>query len=341
MGNRSVSSKAKQAKAPVAGGYVSTGHLPSGERVRALVNEAHARFRDNDEGENASHYPALALVPRDLFGICVESVNGDQYAVGDADYAFTIMSVAKPFTLALVLEAIGADELRARVGLNATGLPFNSVVAVELHPKRLTNPMVNSGALAMVSLTPGATAEAKWRFIQEGLSRFAGRPLSLNEEIYASASASNFRNQGIARILYDHRRLYFDPAGTTEIYTKQSCLNVTAKDLAVMAATLANGGVNPMTGERVVAPLHCQQALAVMTTAGMYETSGDWLFDMGLPGKSGVGGGVITVSPGKGGLSVFSPPLDAAGNSVRGRLVAKFLSEQLGMNLFVSTPAGK
>lgn len=319
--------------------YISTGSLPPGEKIIALVREAHARFKDNDEGENASHYPALARVPRHLFGITVESVNGEHFSVGDTAYEFTAMSVAKPFTLALVLEAIGADELRNKVGLNATGQSYASVVAVELHPQHLTNPMVNSGALATVSLVPGETVDAKWHAIQEGLSRFAGRPLRLNEEVYASASTSNYRNQGIARILYDRRRLYFDPAGTTEIYTRQSCLNVTAEDLAVMAATLANGGVNPVTGEQVVDGMHCQRVLAAMATAGMYETSGDWLFDMGLPGKSGVGGGIITVSPGKGGLAVFSPLLDLAGNSIRGQLAAKFLSDRLGMNLFISTPA--
>lgn len=320
-------------------GYVSTGHLPSGERIISLVRQAHERYRGVEEGEVASQYPALAEVPRGLFGICVASVDGDRYGVGDTDYEFATMSIAKPFTLALVLEAIGADELRARVGLNATGFSFNSVVAVELHPRRLTNPMVNSGALATVSLVPGTTADEKWAYILNGLSRFAGRPLSLNEGIYRSASATNYRNQGISRILYDHRRLYFDPAATTDIYTRQSCLSVTAADIAVMAATLANGGVNPLTRDRVVDALHCRHVLAAMVTAGMYESSGDWLFDMGLPGKSGIGGGIITVSPGKGGLGVFSPPLDQAGNSVRGQLAAKFLSEQLGMNLFISTPA--
>jgi glutaminase len=321
-------------------GYVSTGHLPAGEQVMALIQQAHARYRDHDEGQNASHYPALARVPRHLFGICVESVTGEQYAVGDTDYHFTTMSIAKPFTLALILEAIGPDELRAKVGLNATGQPFASVVAIELHPQHLTNPMVNSGALATISLAPGETADDKWQFILDGLSRFAGRPLSLNDEVFASASATNYRNQGISRILYDHRRLYFDPVGITDVYTKQSCLNVTARDVAIMAATLANGGVNPHTGEQVVDARHCPHVLAAMTTAGMYETSGDWLFDMGVPGKSGVGGGIITVSPGKGGLGVFSPPLDSAGNSIRGQLAAKFLSQRLGLNLFISSSAG-
>jgi glutaminase len=320
--------------------YISTGHLPPPARVQAAVNEAYTRFKVNDEGENASYYPALAAVPRTLFGVCVVGVSGSVYAAGDADHPFTIQSVAKPFTFALVLQAIGAKEASARLGLNATGLPFNSLMAVELQPSRLTNPMVNPGALAAVSLAPGETAEAKWQFLQEGLGRFAGRPLALNQEVYASASASNARNRAIAHIMSDYGRLYFDPVETTDVYTRQSCLDVTARDLAVMAATLADGGVNPVTRERVIDAAHCPVVLAVMATAGLYETSGDWLTTIGLPGKSGVGGGLITAAPGKGGLGVFSPPLDAAGNSVRGQLAATFLSEQLGLNLFASKPAG-
>jgi len=316
--------------------FVSTGKLPSKKRVQALVNEAHARFKTNDAGQNANHYPALARVPRDLFGISVADVSGGVYSAGDADHPFTIMSVAKPFTFALVCQAIGANEARAKLGLNATGLAFNSIMAIELHPQRLTNPMVNSGALATVSLMPGETSDAKWRFIHEGLSRFAGRVLTLNEEVYESASSTNHRNRALSRLMYDYDRLYFDPIETTDVYTKQSSLDVTAKDLAVMAATLAHGGVNPITHERVIDALNCQRVLAVMTTAGMYETSGDWLFDIGLPGKSGVGGGVIVASPGKGGMSIFAPPLDAAGNSVKGQLAARFLSQVLGLNIFAS-----
>ena len=212
-------------------------------------------------------------------------------------------------------------------------------MAIELNAERLTNPMVNSGALATTSLVPGATVEEKWRFIHEGLSRFAGRTLALNDEVYASASATNHRNQGIARLLWSYDRLYFDPIETTDLYTRQCSLDVSARDLAVMGATLANGGVNPLTGEQVVDADRCQRALAVMATAGLYETSGDWLYDIGLPGKSGIGGGIVTVAPGKGGMGAFAPPLDGAGNSVKGQLASKLLSERLGLNLFASEPA--
>ncbi|CUS05128.2 Glutaminase 2 [Candidatus Promineifilum breve] len=319
--------------------FISTGHLPSSGMVQALVDQARERFKDNDEGQNASHYPALALVPRDLFGICLTGSDGQVFTAGDVDVDFTIMSIAKPFTLALIYQVLGAEIVRQKVGLNATGLPFNSVQAIELHPDRKTNPMVNPGALATVSLVPGRTAEDKWSFIREGLSRFAGRELTLNEQIYASASASNSRNRGISRILYDYKRLYFDPEETTDVYTRQSSLNVTARDLAVMAATLADGGVNPLTGERVIEASHCRHVLAVMVISGMYNSSGEWLFDVGLPAKSGVGGGIITVAPGKGGMATFAPPLDPSGNSIRGKLATMFLSERLGLNMLASASA--
>ncbi|MGC1562885.1 MAG: glutaminase A [Bradyrhizobium sp.] len=318
--------------------YVSTGHLPPAEHVIRLVDEAYERCRSNKDGKNSQVYPALAEVPSDLFGICVVGTNGEIYAVGDAEYEFSIMSVSKPFLFASVCQAVGAEEARRKLGANATGLPFNSLAAVERSGDGRTNPMVNAGAIATTSLVPGETADAKWDFIYAALSQFAGRRLSLNEEVYASATQTNFRNQSIARLLQSFERIYCDPAQATDLYTRQCALNVSAKDLAVMGATLADGGVNPVTKQRVVDPAVCHYALAVMTTAGLYETSGDWLYDIGLPGKSGIGGGIVTVSPGKGGLGTFAPPLDAAGNSVKGQLVAKYLSQRLGMDLFVSQP---
>ncbi len=318
--------------------YVSTGHLPPAEEVVRLVNEAHERYKSNADGRNSQVYPALAEVPRELFGVCVVGTNGEVYAVGDAEHEFSIMSVSKPFVFALVCQAIGADQARQKLGANATGLPFDSLSAVERSRDGRTNPMVNAGAIAATSLIPGATADAKWQFIYDGLSQFVGRPLLLNEEVYASATATNFRNQSIARLLQSFERIYFDPAQATDLYTRQCALNVSARDLAVMGATLADGGVNPITKARVVDPTVCHFVLAVMTTAGLYETSGDWLYDVGLPGKSGIGGGIVTVSPGKGGLGTFAPPLDAAGNSVKGQLVAKYLAQRLGMDLFVSKP---
>ena len=318
---------------------VSTGHLPAREQVANAVKEAHARFKSVAEGKNADYIPALTRVPSELFGICVVGTSGSVYSAGDAEYEFSIQSVSKPFVFALICQAIGEDEARAKLGVNSTGLPFNSVIAIERTSDGTTNPMVNAGAIAAASLAPGSTADHKWRFIQEGLSRFAGRALSLDREVYESELGANQRNRGIAKLLDSYQRIYFDPLEATDIYTRQCALSVTAKDLAVMAATLANGGVNPLTRDRIIDPVHCQHVLAVMVTAGLYENSGDWLYDTGLPGKSGVSGGIVTVSPGKGGLGTFAPLLDAAGNSVKGRLACAFLSEQLGLNLFASKPA--
>ena len=315
---------------------VSTGHLPAAEHVVKLLDEAYQRCRSNKDGMNSQVYPALAEVPSDLFGICVAGTNGEIHAVGDAQYEFSIMSVSKAFVFAAVCQAVGPEQARQKLGANATGFPFNSLAAVERSGDGRTNPMVNAGAIATTSLAPGASAEAKWDFIHAALSQFAGRPLPLNQEVYASATQTNFRNQSIARLLQSFDRIYCDPALATDLYTRQCALNVSAKDLAVMGATLADGGVNPVTKQRVVDPAICHCVLAVMTTAGLYETSGDWLYDIGLPGKSGIGGGIVTVSPGKGGLGTFAPPLDAAGNSVKGQLVAKYLSRRLGMDLFVS-----
>lgn len=317
--------------------YVSTGHLPGSELVQSLVEDAHRRFGANTDGKPSQIYPALSRVPSQLFGVSVVSSSGRVYSAGDVDYEFSIMSVSKPFQFALVCEAIGPEEARAKLGANATGLPFNSLAAIENGAGR-TNPMVNAGAIATTSLAPGATVEEQWQFIHKGLSRFAGRILALNEEVYASASKTNFRNRSIARLLESYDRIYCDAKQATDLYTRQCSLNVSARDLAVMGATLADGGVNPITKERVVDASVCHYALAVMITAGLYETSGDWLYDIGLPGKSGIGGGIVAVSPGKGGFGTFAPPLDAAGNSVKGQLAAKFLSQRLGMDLFVSRP---
>jgi glutaminase len=318
--------------------FVSTGHLPPPEAVQAIVTETHERYRGVRDGENSQVYPALASAPSDLFGLCVAGTEGTVYVAGDADVEFTIMSVSKPFVFALVCQAIGPSEARERLGVNSTGLPFNSLEAVERSGDGRTNPMVNSGAIAATSLVPGATAEDKWRAVHEGLSRFAGPELTVNDEVYASATATNDRNQTLARLLERFDRIYCDPAEATDLYTRQCSLSVSARDLAVMGATLADGGVNPLTKDRVIDQAVCRYTLAVMTTAGLYETSGDWLYDVGLPGKSGIGGGIVTVSPGKGGLGTFAPRLDEAGNSVKGQLAATFLSSELGLDLFASEP---
>ncbi len=317
---------------------VSTGRMPRRAAIRELLEETHRVYAGVSSGAVADYIPALAEASPDLFGIALANVDGVVEAVGDSDHPFTIQSVAKPFQFALVCDALGHREARHLLGVNATGLPFDSVMAVEIARDGLTNPMVNAGAIATTSLVPGRTAELKWGFIQEGMSRFAGRQLEVDERVLDSERATNGRNEAMARLMEGHGRLYFDPDETTDVYTRLCSLRVTAADLALMAATLADGGVHPVTRRRVVSPETCRRTLAVMLTAGLYQLSGDWLFEIGLPAKSGVSGGIVTVAPGKGGLATFSPPLDDAGNSVRGQLVTKMLSRGLGLDLLASSP---
>lgn len=319
--------------------FVSTGSLPATDRVTDLVQAAHAAFHDVDEGACSDVYPALAEADPASFAVSVTSVSGEQYAVGDSATQFTLMSVSKPFVLALVCQAIGAEYVREQVGVNATGQPFNSIAAVELAAHGRTNPMVNSGALATTSLVPGHELEARWDFIVDGLSRFAGRRLAVDNSVLASARATNGRNRAIGRLLHTLGALDGDPDEVVELYTRQCSLAIDVTDLSTMGATLSNGGVNPVTGGIVVSPPICHDVLAVMATAGMYDTSGEWLWRVGLPGKSGISGGIVTVSPGKGGLGTFSPPLDPAGNSVRGQLVSEYLARSLGLDVFATKPA--
>jgi glutaminase len=320
---------------------ISTGALPAAAVVQTLLAEAYERFGGVTDGAVADYIPALAEADPKLFGLAIVAVNGGTFVAGDAETPFSIQSISKPFVFALVAQAIGYDRARELLGVNATGQPFNSVIAVELSSDGTTNPLVNAGAIAATSLAPGSTADEKWQFVRDGLSRFAGHPLELDESVYLSEAASNQRNRGIARLLESYDRMYFDPLEATDVYTKQCSLTVTVTDLAVMAATLAGGGVNPITGDQVVDAAVCTRVLAVLATAGLYEHSGEWLYEVGLPGKSGVSGGIITIAPGKGGMATFSPPLDEAGNSVRGQLATRFLSDLLGLNLFASAPADR
>jgi glutaminase len=323
--------------------FVSAGRLPPPGAVRSVVEQAHRRYAGDRSGELSTVYPALGNADPDHFGVAVVTTAGGVTSAGDAEVPFPVMSVAKPFVFALVAAARGVAAIRERVGVNATGLAFNSVSAVERDPRGRTNPMVNAGAIATTSMAAGTGAEQRWRLLHDGLSRFAGHELPMDEATLASALAGNHRNRALANMLESFGTLEGDAGEAVELYTRQSCLSVTAVDIAVMGATLADGGTNPATGERVVDPEVAHATLAVMTIAGMYETSGDWLLDVGMPGKSGIGGGMVTVSPGKGALGTFSPLLDPAGNSVRGTLVAGHLARRLGLDLLASEavdPAG-
>ena len=243
------------------------------------------------------------------------------------------MSVSKPFVFALVCEQLGPDALRDRDRRQ------RHRAAVQLARGRRAQPRTAARTRwSTPARSPRRASPRTGTFLHDGLSRFAGRELPFDDEVYASASATNARNQAHRAAAAELRPLYRDPSEAVDLYTRQCSLRVSARDLAVMGATLADGGVNPVTGERVIDAAVCHYTLAVMLTAGLYETSGDWLYDVGLPAKSGIGGGIVTVSPGKGGMGTFAPPLDAAGNSVKGQLVARFLSARLGMDLLISAP---
>ena len=315
---------------------VSTGQLPAVSECLSLVESAYRRCREIQDGSVADYIPVLAQADPNLFGLCVTGVDGEIQSAGDCSAEFSIQSISKPFVYALVCEAFGHDAVRDRIGVNNTGLPFNSVIAIELNDGHPMNPMVNAGAIATTALAPGETPAEQWASIQLGLSKFAGRPLEVDGEVYRSECETNHRNRAIARLLESYGRIKLDPLPVVDVYTKQCALRVTAKDLAIMGATLADGGVNPITGDRVVSAAVCRDTLAVLASTGLYERSGEWLFEIGLPGKSGVSGGMVTVAPGKAGIGVVSPRLDSAGNSVRGQRATAYLSRVLGLNIFAS-----
>jgi glutaminase len=310
----------------------------SSQQIQAALDAAYEKFKDLKEGKNADYIKELANVDPNIFGVALVTVDGQVFTKGDIQSQVSIQSVSKVFTMAQVLEEQGPQAVQEKIGVDATGMRFNSIVAVEMQKGKEINPLVNPGAIAASSLIAGSDSAAKWKHIVEVQSAFAGRPLSLDMPVYISEAGDNLRNQAIAHLLYAYGRMYFDPVQATDIYTKQCALSVNAKDLATMAATLANGGVNPVTKKKVVSPQSVMYTLPVMATAGLYDDSGIWLYKSGLPAKSGVGGGLLAVCPGKFGIAVVSPPLDAAGNSVKAQKVIDFVVEQLHVNPYLVQP---
>ncbi|ULQ58103.1 glutaminase A [Flavihumibacter rivuli] len=306
--------------------------------IESAIKEAYEKFKDLKEGKNADYIKELATVDPNIFGIAVVTTDGQVITLGDIKSMVSIQSVSKVFTMAKVLEEQGPQAIQDKIGVDATGLRFNSIVAVELQKGKEINPLVNPGAIASSSLIGGADSAAKMKNIMDIHSAFAGRELSLNWPVYVSEAGDNLRNQAIAHLLKAYGRMYFDPVQATDIYTKQCAINVNAKDLAVMAGTLANGGVNPVTKKKVVSPSTVMYTLPVMVTAGLYDNAGIWLFNTGLPAKSGVGGGLLAVVPGKFGIAVVSPPLDAAGNSVKAQKVIAYVVDKLKLNPYLITP---
>jgi glutaminase len=301
--------------------------------IQDYLQALHARFSDLNEGKVADYIPELKLADPAWFGICIATPDGHVYEVGDCNQPFTIQSVSKPLTYGLALEQHGEAEVLGKIGVEPSGDAFN---AISLHPQSGTplNPLINAGAIAACSLIAGERMEDKLASILETFSRYAGRQLDIDRTVYQSESDTGHRNRAIGWMLRNFSVIESDPTATLETYFQQCSIRVTCRDLAIMSATLANGGVNPITGQRAIPEKFVANVLSVMATCGMYDASGDWLYRTGLPAKSGVGGGIMAVQPGRLGIAVFSPRLDTQGNSVRGLAVCHALTSELGLHLF-------
>ena len=308
----------------------------SASPIQGYLDDLLARFRSLDDGQVADYIPELGLADPNWFGICIATHDGFFYEAGDCLQPFTIQSISKPLTYGLALEAHGEAEVLQKIGVEPSGDAFN---AISLHPGTGAprNPLINAGAIAACGLVPGTTVEDKTAHILDAFSRYAGRALDIDERVYGSESATGHRNRAIGWMLRNFDILAEEPTPTLETYFRQCSIRVTCRDLALMGATLANGGVNPVTGVRAVEQAQVGRVLSVMATCGMYDFSGEWLFHTGLPAKSGVGGGILAVQPGRIGIAVFSPRLDAQGNSVRGIAVCRELAT--GLDLHLLSPA--
>jgi glutaminase len=304
----------------------------SGGQIDAAISNAYNQYKTLNEGKNADYIPALAEVPSNYFGIAMTGADGKVHEAGDTKQLFSIQSISKVFTAALVMQESGNQKLEDTVGVDATGQVFNSITAIEQFRGKEMNPFVNPGAIATVGNVKGSSPDEVWNKILKIHSDFAGRQLDVNQPVYKSESDTNQRNRAISALMSAYSRFPMDPAVAVDLYTRQCSINVSARDLGVMGATLAFGGRNPVTGKQVIDTSHVAGLLAIMSTAGMYDDSGKWLYDTGLPTKSGVGGGLVGVAPGKFGIGTFAPPLDEAGNSIRGQRAITDIVRDLNAN---------
>ena len=313
---------------------------PRRELVASVVQEAYDKFKNDTNGKNADYIPYLAKVDSKLFGIAIVTTDNQVITKGDVTYSFSIQSTSKVYTQALAMEALGADAVFKKIGSEPTGRPFNSPVAVVDMTTHTGNPYVNAGAIATTSLISGKDENEKWNKILDFYSRAAGEKLSLIDEVYKSEAATNTGNKALSYLLAKYDRIYADPFESVDIYTKQCSVGVNATQLARMGATLANNGINPTTGEQVIKAEDVPYILSSMTMAGLYDGSGAWAWRVGLPAKSGVGGGIVAIVPGKGAIAVFAPPLDEAGNSVKAQEVIDYVSQKLNYNLYSPLSVG-
>jgi glutaminase len=304
------------------------------EDYQRVVDDAYEKFKDLKAGANADYIPILETVPSDLFGVVIATRTGKIYTAGERKYEFSIQSVSKPFTAALIMAEQGPKVLREKIGVEPTGLPFNSKIALELYDDRSVNPLVNAGAIAAVSLVEADSEKERWNKVSANINDYAGRELAVLEEVYESEYETAWSNRGIANLLYNYGRLYSDPEEALRVYTRQCSIGINTRDLAVMGSTLANEGVNPFTGKKVLDKEHVPELLAIMATAGFYDESGEWMYSAGLPAKTGVGGGIVAVVPGKFAIATFSPRLNPAGNSIRGLKAISYIAGELGVGLY-------
>ena len=304
--------------------------------LEEILERAHKEFAPESGGKVATYIPELGESDPETFGIAVATVDGEVFGIGDANHAFTIQSISKPLVFGMALEERGRDHVLGRVGVEPSGNPFNSVT-VDPRSSRPFNPMVNAGAIVTTALIGGNDPIERRERVLETFSRFAGRPLALDEAVLASERETGDRNRALAWLMRSFGMLDSDVDEIVDLYFAQCSVLVTCRDLAVMGATLANGGRNPITGEQAIDPQHVTNVLSVMSTCGMYDNAGEWLYNVGLPAKSGVAGGVLAVLPGQLGIGVFSPPLDDQGNSVRGVRVCERLSHELQLHLLGRT----
>lgn len=307
----------------------------SKDEILAATSAAFEEASKCEEGKNADYIPYLASVPSDKFGVSVVLNDGESISIGDYDFEFGIESISKVHTAILALKQEGAEEVLQKIGADATGLPFNSIMAILLENDHPSTPLVNSGAISAVSMIdPKGDSSLKWEAIYSNINRLCGSELHLIEELYKSESKTNFNNRSIAWLLMSYGRIYDNPEMSLDLYTRQCSLGVTAKQLAISAATIAFGGYNPVTKETVFPKNISEKIVSLMATVGFYEHTGDWMYESGVPAKSGVGGGVMGVVPGVMGVAAFSPKLDDSGNSVKAQTFIKELSKSLNLNVF-------
>ncbi|NER78800.1 MAG: glutaminase A [Leptolyngbya sp. SIO1D8] len=300
---------------------------------RNYLNELHTKYQSLNEGTVADYIPELALAKPEWFGICVVTQDGQVFEVGDCDKLFTIQSISKAFVFGLALEDHGRDYVNSKVSVEPTGEAFNSIVLDEA-TNRPYNPMVNAGAIATADLIQGKNGTERLKRLLEMFKRYTGREHDINVPVFLSEKATGFRNRAMSYLMLNFGMVGEKIDETLDLYFQQCSILVNARDLAMLAATLANGGVNPVTQERALDEHYVQDVVSVMLTCGMYDASGEWAYRVGMPAKSGVGGGILAVVPGKLGIGTFSPPLDVKGNSVRGIKVCEDLSKDFGLHLF-------